>query len=271
MLQAMLKGKLTRDEESLEDLLTSIVFGTMKYVPFGDALLHFFHSVEDSQGENPFKDINEISSADFIFWPRLTESGCFPCEPDVLVYVITSERRKLMFLFESKYLYGKSSKAGGDKLPEDQLAKEWDNLVLKAQREKCDPFLIYVTAHTMFPKGEIESSIREYETKKNRKMSAAWISWRKLTRILAQSHNAMVQDLVKVLRKLGLIYFEGFLPSIDADWDWEFHPEELRVKSFMWVYKFESHDWRYSNNSWKIEWNHFRDLLTIKWRYENER
>ena len=266
----MLKGKLTRDEESLEDLLTSNVFGTMKYVPFSEGLIHFIHSVEDSQGEYPFKDIDEIRTIDFDFWPSLTELGCSRCEPDVLVRLITNEGRRLIFLIESKYLSGKSSEAEESILPKDQLAKEWDNLIPIAKREKYDPFLIYVTAHTMFPKDDIESSIREQETKRSRRMSVAWISWRKLTRILEQSHNAMIQDLACVLKKLGLVFFEGFIAGIDTDWDWDFDLKELPVKSFIWEYESEISDWRYNRHAWQIEWPQFREVLDTRWEYRNE-
>ncbi len=41
MLQAMIHGKLTREEEGLEDLLTSNTFGLMKYLPPEAVLLPF--------------------------------------------------------------------------------------------------------------------------------------------------------------------------------------------------------------------------------------
>ena len=39
MLAAQIKGKLTRKEEDLEDLLTSNVFGSIKYVPPENGLI----------------------------------------------------------------------------------------------------------------------------------------------------------------------------------------------------------------------------------------
>ena len=41
MLQAMLRHKLTRAEEGMEDLLTSNTFGLMKYLPAHVALIPF--------------------------------------------------------------------------------------------------------------------------------------------------------------------------------------------------------------------------------------
>jgi len=53
MLQAMLHGKLTRKEESMEDLLTSNAFGLMKYLPPEAALFPFLSLAKD-----PFSDLN---------------------------------------------------------------------------------------------------------------------------------------------------------------------------------------------------------------------
>jgi hypothetical protein len=47
MLQAMLHHKLTREEESMEDLLTSNTFGLMKYLPYEMALLPFLRKAWD--------------------------------------------------------------------------------------------------------------------------------------------------------------------------------------------------------------------------------
>jgi hypothetical protein len=38
------------------------------------------------------------------------------------------------------------SEANDKEAPKDQLAREWDNLVLKANQEHAKPILLYVTA-----------------------------------------------------------------------------------------------------------------------------
>ena len=85
MLQAMLHGKLTRKEEGLEDLLTSNVFGLMKYLPLDLILLPFL-----ALAKNPFsgqtlsnwlKDVAGVK--EWYFWRPLSAPGCLACEPDV--------------------------------------------------------------------------------------------------------------------------------------------------------------------------------------------
>jgi hypothetical protein len=43
----MIHGKLTREEEGMEDLLTSNIFGSMKYLPSYAILLSFLSLAKD--------------------------------------------------------------------------------------------------------------------------------------------------------------------------------------------------------------------------------
>jgi len=207
MLQAILKGKLSREEEDLEDLLTSCVFGTMKYVPIAVGILPLLQAAEDGMSQKPLVKISEIASIDYDFWPPLDEADCIACEPDILIRIATIESRRYIFLVESKYLSSKSSAATTDGNPTDQLAKEWDNLLSVSNREKREPFLIYITAHTEYPQSEIEDSIREYSLKRNKAMNVIWLSWRKLVKVFENTPNNMLKDLSAVLEKLGLTYY----------------------------------------------------------------
>jgi len=51
MLQAQLRGKLTKDEEGMEDLLTSNVFGAISYSAPEDGLIPFMAGLEDEDGK----------------------------------------------------------------------------------------------------------------------------------------------------------------------------------------------------------------------------
>lgn len=52
MLAAQLRGKLTQKEEDLEDLLTSNVFGSIKYTDCKMGLIPLLAATEDSNGFN---------------------------------------------------------------------------------------------------------------------------------------------------------------------------------------------------------------------------
>ena len=65
LLQAQLRGKLTREEEDMEDLLTSNVFGSIKYVTPEEGLLQLLLSSEDVNGETPIDSLQTVSEVQY--------------------------------------------------------------------------------------------------------------------------------------------------------------------------------------------------------------
>jgi len=267
MFQAQLKGKLTRAEENLEDLLTSNVFGCLKYLPAEDGILPLLRATKNEDGIPVLQDLSEIEKTTYEFWPYLTEANCKPCEPDVLIRIETKTRRRLLVLVESKLLSGKSSSAPNDEIPIDQLAKEWDNLSSIARREGWVPLLIYITAHTEYPKDEIEESAREYSGKREKSMTVGWLSWRDLINIYQDSKHAIVQDMIEILKKQGLVYFDGFLCFAEKLWDWIFSPVVLSNEAFSWHWGGFLINWGYVDIRAQYIWPKSENELKILWRY----
>ncbi len=265
MLQAQLRGKLTRKEEDMEDLLTSDVFGSLKYVEPLEALMPLLCRSID-QYEKPLNlSLSSTTSGDisYEFWPRLEESGCKECEPDVCINIRFAGKPTIMILVEAKYLSGKSSESDGGKAPMDQLAREWDNLRCLADRKKAIPILLYVTADTDYPRDDVTKSCAEFEDKRKGCMKVYWVSWREIPKILSSSNRAILIDLVQVLRRLGLTFFEGINAQnpisikwsfkATADWDWAIYKKYHicwkfgEPKLFNWKTQIKSIKWRFAN------------------------
>jgi hypothetical protein len=159
MLQAILRGKLTRAEEGLEDLLTSNTFGLLKYLPPEAALLPFLGRAIDPLTQTPLADrLTGLVRVDrWEFWPTLTFPGCTPCEPDVLLVLSDGRGRRVGVLVEAKFRSGKSSVARLDQVaPHDQLARELDNLRAFAQDERLAAFaVLYLTPAVACPEADI--------------------------------------------------------------------------------------------------------------------
>ena len=137
----------------MEDILTSNVFGLLKYVPAREGLLKYLALAEEKDGKQPLVYLSSESelaqeSLKYEFWPWWEESNCKGCEPDVAISLKIPGEQNLLVLIEAKYLSGKSSEADEttDK-PNDQLATEWDNLYVRAGGLNNKPALIYLTAH----------------------------------------------------------------------------------------------------------------------------
>ncbi len=75
MFQALIKGKLTRSEENMEDLLTSNVFGIFKYLTPSEVLLPFIGEAIDLRGKHLADHLPQVESAEYKFWPWLTEKA----------------------------------------------------------------------------------------------------------------------------------------------------------------------------------------------------
>jgi hypothetical protein len=148
MLKALLHGKLSREQENMEDIVTSNVFGTVQYLANSSDLIQFLSKAallnrETGQEGLPLGDLPSNAHIEFEFWPWLNDHVCAGCEPDVLLRVDSGGDRRYLILIEVKYHSGKSSEASetteqtnsGDatKKAEDQLAKEWQQLQVLAK------------------------------------------------------------------------------------------------------------------------------------------
>lgn len=221
-MTALLKGKLSREQENMEDILTSNVFGLLQYLRAEDGLLPFLARAEDHAGDTPLASLASATipsgrAVEYNFWPPVQEADCFFCEPDVLLTIPTEGARDRLILIEAKYLSGKSSEANdAEDKPTDQLAKEWDNLVHRAKEADADPILIYLTADIAYPAADIDASIKEFTEKRHPTgpPTILWLTWRRITDVFGPSSDLMLQDLVHLVKRLNLVMFEGFLSGV---------------------------------------------------------
>lgn len=244
MIPALLHGKLTREQENMEDILTSNVFGALKYVPAELGLLPFLRKCQTLDARSTtISKIKQVTYVEYQFWPSLRERAqlageefiCRSCEPDLLLRIGDIQGRRLIVLIEAKLHSGKSQiQPGNPDQPNDQLAREWDNLACIALKENAEPLLVYLTADFDIPVGAIEESYDEYVRIRGRNdFECAWLSWRHIPQIFCHQTNEILVDLVTLCERLNLKFFyrnERFesLPEIT----WSFHPNEI---SFEWL------------------------------------
>jgi hypothetical protein len=214
MLKAQLHGKLSREEERLEDLLTSNVFGTFSYFPPQELLIPFLSQAENLQGER--LALEDFAEAEIEFWPWMEEAGCNPAEPDVNIVFTTEEDRRSAILIEAKLYSGKSSAADEGAAPMDQLAREYDNLVHWASREAIQDFsLLLVTVDAAFPTRAIQDAIDEYQEKRGGEANIFWLSWRSVVAVIephlesVSARGKILTDLYGLLERRSLVPFRG--------------------------------------------------------------
>lgn len=255
MIPALLHGKLSREQENMEDILTSTVFGILRYVPPEKGLLPLLRKTQTVDGQPcSLFDIGEGARVDYQFWPTLKERGrqgesefeCHSCEPDLLLKIHRADGSRLYVLIEAKLSSGKSSGPSQDPdAPHDQLAREWDNLVCLSRREDAEPLLIFLTADFSIPTGQIRESEEEYVRKRpGGRFACGWLTWRQIPIVFRDDADDRLQDLVKLCERLNLRFFNGiFVIEAVPGITWRFQPSELRIE---WLPgPLCQFDWRY--------------------------
>lgn len=247
MLWAQLRGKVPIHSERSEDLLTSNVFGTLKYVPFQGGIYPVLSAAvgDCSPGFHPL--LQGADEVQFEFWPWLERWAHHGCEPDVLLRLTKMGRNIGFVLVEAKYLSGKSSVADpaatAGSAPRDQLAREWVNVQRLADEQKVPAFLLFVTADAAFPLASFRETQEDLTRCGLGSANLLWLSWTGIARALARDR-PILQDLCTLLEgRYGFRAFAGLTASVSRlEWQWvQRIPETPRPAS--WV--MEPLTWRF--------------------------
>jgi len=231
MTIAEIHGKISEEgtnlSERMEDLLTSDIFGCFRYLPPQEALIPFLNTARSSHGHSLVLP-SEIVGLHYSFWPWVKLHGCTPCEPDVVVGVETEGRHLHLVFIEAKYHSGLSSEEDEGESPNDQLARELDNL------DRISPVnlhwspdltiasrtLLFVTQDMGMPRALVAQSLAEYQRKRNKQGDIYWTSWRFLQPILEENLRrenspqsiSVMEDMLKLLLRKGLTVFRSVEP-----------------------------------------------------------
>jgi len=228
---AEIRGKIsetgTNLSERMEDLLTSDIFGCMRYLPAKKALIPFLQTAR-SLHDNILTIPGEVIRVHYSFWPWLKLVGRIPCEPDVVIGLETKENHVHLVLVEAKYYSGLSSEEDERAEPNDQLARELDNLDAvscatlgwRAHLEIASRTLLFVTQDMGIPHDLLVKSLAEYARKRSKHGDIFWASWRFLPFILERNlekesvaeNRAVMADMLALLLRKGLIMFGGVDP-----------------------------------------------------------
>lgn len=225
MLIAELEGKIPSKLKNSEDLLTSSVFGILKYLSSPHYLQSILQSSFNASGTNLTFN-NEFTLCKYVFWPRLNTS-----EPDLLLHLTDTNGSEYIICIEAKYYSGKSSEEdtsieieNRNNSQRDQLAREVEDIhtnfcinLLNANKDKLQKqLLIYLTNDSVFPFESIEKSQQHIQINSS-KLDIYWLSWSNIYLTLKNIHDykttqdaLLLDDLKRFLEHKGLGTFNGF-------------------------------------------------------------
>jgi hypothetical protein len=263
MIQAELCGKLP-SFENREDVLTSNVFGLLKYLPPKKSIIKILAQTKDyskkrysisanlkAQGIN----IDLYDQTDYYFWKYSPKYG----EPD-LILIFKSSLKKLvplMLCIEVKYLSNKSRKGEYDQLKdyclslEDVYSRKTYKTTDIAEFDGLFIGIIYLTYFSQY-----SSAIESLEGLRthgygNYQSKLYELRWNEITKILkeyksnSKYERMIVDDIVRLLTKKNFIDFIGFK---DVLFDTQYRPNV------------------YSHSGQAIvNWNNFRGFTGTQW------
>ena len=273
MTIAEIHGKLSPDRpygchERMEDLLTSDVFGTMRYLGGSDGFFDWLRTAEAPSVPQvrtvPPEVIPQsgVRAVHFVFWPTLPNGR----EPDVALLLELEDAITFLVLVEAKYLAGTSdyeaAAASDDALTGNQIADQVRALSKLSPDDIGRLFGIddpsplryrlhlFVTTDQYLPLPVYRESQKHLAAPWP--VSAYWLSWTSLAHHL-ESHRhqpdpgraAMIEDVLALLRRKGLVPFSGFRHSawrragvIPAFWEdmwWSLQALGVRADARFWT------------------------------------
>jgi hypothetical protein len=255
MTIAELRGKLSPDtaDERSEDLLTSDVFGTMRYLNGGGGFLEWLASAVTPLGAQArYSRLGEMMSPEDVigihiaFWPALPNRR----EPDVVVLVSRRHSDPLLLCIEVKYLSGMSdfevNEADERQLTGNQIADQVQGLTHLTphiteqwfpQASRTTPIHIahiLVTTESRLPKAVYDAAAQHFGG--TWPCAVFWVSWSSLSQFLWRAPRssdkgrvAMIEDLTELLERKGLAPFHGIRPL-----DFEDRPLATRFWEERW-------------------------------------
>ena len=229
MTIAELHGKLAPKRpggfyERMEDLLTSDVFGTMKYAGWEQGFMDWLRSAQQpwesgKKAEAVLPGDKDIEYVGYQFWPTLKNGR----EPDLLIAIHEKGGSVALMMIEAKYLSGPSNfdidceftvaEVTGDQIA-DQINDFPVSLKEASEKEVSVRIHIYLTAHFMCPVETFEDSriqIRRHD------VSYFWLNWQTLPALLEEKileidtrTRSILADLLDLFRRKELVPFKGF-------------------------------------------------------------
>lgn len=221
MIEAELRGKVSSKLEDMEDLLTSSVFGLLKYVPpniFWPVVLHCAKSCKGNSFLERCRqmgaDIESYERVYLHFWPVHSRFG----EPDVLLVFSGGEQPLLCFVIEAKLWSNKSGREHEDQLNRYLVAlndSEWLSRLTGFRGPFALPGLIYLTARATWL--DLYDSIEHSSDRKAAESSLFHLQWQDILDVAQQvfaytqePQRSMLQSIAHFLEHRGLLYFRGF-------------------------------------------------------------
>jgi hypothetical protein len=123
------------------------------------------------------------------------------------------------------------------------------------------------------PKDDIEEAQKEFLLKRGSELKVLWISWRLLPKLFENKNTKIIQDIVTLLIKCGLTFFDGFHLDPIKVIGWRIDTTNIKMEKYnpfwaKWHLVNQSINWTYSYTRIPYLWDHGL-TPSFRWRYQN--
>jgi len=232
MTHAVVRGKIsssgTNLTDRLEDLLTSDVFGRLRYLKPEQAIIPILENIKNSKTGQQIEalSIDHQQEVSYQFWPWINN-----VEPDLFLRVPLSNGQQMAVIVECKHKSGKSPRAVKEEnqadilelAKSDQLVREY-LIVENLRKQYGRAILLYITGHSAIPEEELKESASLVATlpDKTKKMfyeTTYWIGWADIWNVLREQSplidpgtqsGLIIEDVINLLSFQGYREFQEF-------------------------------------------------------------
>ncbi|MBU9711605.1 hypothetical protein [Evansella tamaricis] len=248
MIQAQLMGKVSSSVQNSEDVLTSTIFGLLRYLPDNELLIEIFNSARNLEKQTLQIKRDELIEVDYYFWPKLANS-----EPDLILTLKYQTGEVHLICIEAKYFSGKSSIEDETvdveertNAQRDQIGREIEDILnestcltlgLICEDRSVKRSMIYLTFESYIPYEDLESSLEavaQRPTVKFKNEDLYWLSWRHfqpvVSKFISKYNNLVITDLNDFLVKKNMVAYQGFdnLQSVGMlNWSYSTKTQDL--------------------------------------------
>jgi hypothetical protein len=237
-----LKNKVPHNSSFLtsEDVLTSTVFGNLRYFHNQALLIKFLNEAVDLFGNK--LDVDTESIFKIHFWKKFyhIQDRSKYNEPDLFL-----NNKFYRIIIECKYysILSESKNTDGENVDNyyNQLLK-YAKIIERSEKNKI---IIYLTNDAVAPSNVLKKTM----LKLNKNIRLYWLSWKSLYRILKYGdtdciypgENQLRIDLLAFLRKRGMTMFCGFtLKPFVVRWNYrKYFTYGIPCNISLWRYKNE--------------------------------
>ena len=237
-----LRGKIPQNSSFIysEDVLTSTIFGNLRYLSSPDILKLFLSKAINLQKQNYSCDLS--NSIKYHFWNKYPKKNSSQInEPDLLL-----EDDQNVIIIECKYHSLLDENFSEQEADYTNQLLRYSTIIDEYYSQKKNKIIIFLTLDNY----DYKACLKKTVSKLSPDISLYWLNWEALYPILenyaksnlSQNEKFLVDDLLQFMRLRSFDYFKG-IQNYKTNFNWQYNIDS----NYIFTSKFNSFSWRYKD------------------------